>query len=163
MPRLSYKKSMSLGGHQLGLFFGVGIVWLSQGMDMIAADVWRAAGRLSRIGLPSACFRYVIQNTLFKSCRVMKMRSPINKPVLIGAFFIHEQGRPGAAPFWVWQKIPAQVYLKQGTNCASEECEEAFGHKRGSADGNNRSATPADVETFKLHWMQRGCRNGRDV
>ena len=69
MPRLSYKKSMSLGEAISSVcFFGVGIVWLSQGMDMIAADAyWRAAG-LFICGLVSltACFRYVIQNTLFK-------------------------------------------------------------------------------------------------
>ena len=49
-------------------FFGVGVVWLSQGMDMIYVEAyWRAAG-LFICGLVclAACFRYVIQNTLFK-------------------------------------------------------------------------------------------------
>ena len=45
MPRLSYKKSMSLGEAISSVcFFGVGIVWLSQGMDMIDADAyWRGS------------------------------------------------------------------------------------------------------------------------
>ena len=69
MPRLAYKKSMSLGEAISSVcFFGVGIVWLSQGMDMIDAEAyWRAAG-LFICGLVclAACFRYVIQNMLFK-------------------------------------------------------------------------------------------------
>ena len=69
MPRLAYKKSMSLGEAISSVcFFGVGIVWLSQGMDMIDAEAyWRAAG-LFICGLVclAACFRYVIQNTMFK-------------------------------------------------------------------------------------------------
>ena len=69
MPRLAYKKSMSLGEAISSVcFFGVGIVWLSQGMDMIDAEAyWRAAG-LFICGLVSlaACLRFVIQNALFK-------------------------------------------------------------------------------------------------
>ena len=69
MPRLAYKKSMSLGEAISSVcFFGVGVVWLSHGMDMIDAEAyWRAAG-LFTCGLVclAACFRYVIQNTLFK-------------------------------------------------------------------------------------------------
>ena len=67
MPRLAYKKSMSLGRPSARSVFGVGIVWLSHGMDMIDAEAyWRAAGYLSADCLLAACFRYVIQNTLFK-------------------------------------------------------------------------------------------------
>ena len=69
MPRLAYKKSMSLGEAISSVcFFGVGVVWLSQGMDMIDVEAyWRAAG-LFICGLVclAACFRNVIQNTLFK-------------------------------------------------------------------------------------------------
>ena len=69
MPRLAYKKSMSLGEAISSVcFFGVGVVWLSQGMDMIDAEsYWRAAGLfISGLVCLAACFRYAIQNTLFK-------------------------------------------------------------------------------------------------
>ena len=69
MPRLAYKKSMSLGEAISSVcFFGVGVVWLSQGMDMIYAEAyWRAAGLfICALVCVAACFRYVIQNTLFK-------------------------------------------------------------------------------------------------
>ena len=69
MPRLAYKKSMSLGEAISSVcFFGVGVVWLSQAVDMIEAGaLWRSAG-LFVCALVSfaACLRYVIQNTLFK-------------------------------------------------------------------------------------------------
>ena len=69
MPRLAYKKSVSLGEAISSVcFFGVGIVWLSKGIDMIEIGAyWRAAGLFvcSLISF-AACLRHVIQNTLFK-------------------------------------------------------------------------------------------------
>ncbi len=69
MPRLAYKKSLSLGEAISSVcFFGVGIVWLSQGLDMIEKGAyWRSAGLLICALLSfAACLRYTIQNTLFK-------------------------------------------------------------------------------------------------
>ncbi len=69
MLRLTYKKSMSLGEAISSVcFFGVGVVWLSQGLDMIEAEAyWRAVGLLfCALVSFAACLRYVIQNTLFK-------------------------------------------------------------------------------------------------
>jgi hypothetical protein len=58
MPRLTYKKSLSLGEAISSVcFFGVGVVWL----------FFRAFGLfLCAIFSLAACFRYVIQNVLFK-------------------------------------------------------------------------------------------------
>ena len=74
MPRLAYKKSMSLGEAISSVcFFGVGVVWLSQGMDMIDAGSLLARGWLIylRIGLPCCLFslchsKHVVQTL----CRV---------------------------------------------------------------------------------------------
>ena len=69
MPRLAYKKSMSLGEAISSVcFFGVGVVWLSQGITMIEIGAyWRSAGLfICAMVSFAACLRYVIQNTLFK-------------------------------------------------------------------------------------------------
>ena len=69
MPRLVYKKSLSLGEAISSVcFFGVGVVWLSQGINMIDVGAyWRSAGLfLCALVSIAACLRYVIQNTLFK-------------------------------------------------------------------------------------------------
>lgn len=69
MPRLAYKKSMSLGEAISSVcFFGVAVIWVSQGIDMIETGAyWRAAGLfLCALVSFAACFRYVIQNTLYK-------------------------------------------------------------------------------------------------
>ena len=69
MPRLAYKRSLSLGEAISSVcFFGVGVVWLSKGIDMIEAEAyWRSAGLfLCALVSFAACLRFVIQNTLFK-------------------------------------------------------------------------------------------------
>ena len=69
MPRLAYKKSMSLGEAISSVcFFGVGVIWLSHGVDMIEKGAyWRSAALfLCALLSFAACFRYTIQNTLFK-------------------------------------------------------------------------------------------------
>ena len=69
MPRLTYKKSQSLGEAISSVcFFGVGLVWLSKGIDFFILDQFlRALGLfLCAILSFAACLRYVIQNTLFK-------------------------------------------------------------------------------------------------
>ena len=49
-------------------FFGVGVIWLSHGVDMIEKGAyWRSAALfLCALLSFAACFRYTIQNTLFK-------------------------------------------------------------------------------------------------
>lgn len=69
MPRLTYKKSMSLGEAISSVcFFGVGIVWLSHALDHVEMGDWLRAFGLFSCSIISimACFRYVIQNFLFK-------------------------------------------------------------------------------------------------
>lgn len=69
MPRLTYKKSQSLGEAISSVcFFGVGIVWLSKGLDFFILDQFLRAFGLFLCSLVSfaACFRYAIQNALFK-------------------------------------------------------------------------------------------------
>ncbi len=69
MPRLAYKKSMSLGEAISSVcFFGIGVMWLSRGIDMIEiGSYWRSAGLfLCALVSFAACLRYVIQNALFK-------------------------------------------------------------------------------------------------
>ena len=69
MPRLTYKESVSLGEAISSVcFFGVGVVWLSKGIDfVITQEFFRAAGMfLCSILSFAACLRYVIQNLLFK-------------------------------------------------------------------------------------------------
>ena len=69
MPRLTYKKSLSLGeAISSVVFFGLGFVWLSKGLDF-----WENNDILSALGLFlcslvsfAASVRYVIQNFLFK-------------------------------------------------------------------------------------------------
>ena len=69
MPRLTYKKSLSLGEAISSVcFFGIGVVWLSEGIDFFAlGQFFRASGLfLCAILSFAACLRYVIQNVLFK-------------------------------------------------------------------------------------------------
>ena len=69
MPRLAYKKSLSLGEAISSVcFFGVGVVWLSQGLDMFEKGAyWRSAALfLCALLSFAACLRYTIQNTLYK-------------------------------------------------------------------------------------------------
>ena len=69
MPRLTYKKSLSLGEAISSVcFFGVGIVWLSEAIDFLTTQEFvRAAGLFFCSGLSfAACLRYVIGNFLFK-------------------------------------------------------------------------------------------------
>ena len=69
MPRLTYKKSQSLGEAISSVcFFGVGIVWLSKGIDFFMLDQFLRAFGLFLCSFVSfaACLRYVIQNALFK-------------------------------------------------------------------------------------------------
>jgi len=69
MPRLTYKKSLSLGEAISSVcFFGVGVVWLSEAIDFVIAEQFvRAAGLFLCSALSfAACLRYVIQNFLFK-------------------------------------------------------------------------------------------------
>jgi hypothetical protein len=69
MPRLTYKKTLSLGEAISSVcFFGVGVVWLSEGIDFFILDQFlRASGLFLCATLSfAACLRYVIQNVLFK-------------------------------------------------------------------------------------------------
>ena len=69
MPRLTYKKSLSLGEAISSVcFFGVGVVWLSEGIDFYIMDQFLRASGLFLCAMLSfaACLRYVIQNVLFK-------------------------------------------------------------------------------------------------
>ena len=69
MPRLAYKKSLSLGEAISSVcFFGVGVVWLSQGLDMFEKGAYWRSTALFFLALLSfaACLRYTIQNTLYK-------------------------------------------------------------------------------------------------
>ncbi|MDG1935228.1 MAG: hypothetical protein P8I83_02235 [Paracoccaceae bacterium] len=69
MPRLTYKKSLSLGEAISSVcFFGVGVIWLSEGIDFFVLDQFlRASGLFLCATLSfAACLRYVIQNFLFK-------------------------------------------------------------------------------------------------
>jgi hypothetical protein len=69
MPRLTYKKTLSLGEAISSVcFFGVGVVWLSEGIDFLILDQFLRASGLFLCSILSfaACLRYVIQNVLFK-------------------------------------------------------------------------------------------------
>jgi hypothetical protein len=69
MPRLTYKKSLSLGEAISSVcFFGVGVVWLSEGIDFYLLNQFLRAFGLFLCAILSfaACLRYVIQNVLFK-------------------------------------------------------------------------------------------------
>ena len=69
MPRLTYKKSLSLGEAISSVcFFGIGVVWLSECIDFFAlGQFFRGSGLfLCAILSFAACLRYVIQNVLFK-------------------------------------------------------------------------------------------------
>jgi uncharacterized membrane protein len=69
MPRLTYKKSLSLGEAISSVcFFGVGVVWLSEGIDFYILNQFLRASGLFLCAMLSfaACLRYVIQNVLFK-------------------------------------------------------------------------------------------------
>ena len=69
MPRLTYKKTLSLGEAISSVcFFGVGVVWLSEGIDFLILDQFLRASGLFLCAILSfaACLRYVIQNVLFK-------------------------------------------------------------------------------------------------
>ena len=69
MPRLTYKKSLSLGeAISSVVFFGLGFVWLSKGLDFLEnREILSALGLfLCSIVSFAASVRYVIQNFLFK-------------------------------------------------------------------------------------------------
>ena len=69
MPRLTYKKTLSLGEAISSVcFFGVGVVLLSEGIDFLILDQFLRASGLFLCAILSfaACLRYVIQNVLFK-------------------------------------------------------------------------------------------------
>ena len=69
MPRLTYKKSLSLGEAISSVcFFGVGVVWLSEGINFLITQEYLRAVGLFMCSFMSfaACLRYVIQNLLFK-------------------------------------------------------------------------------------------------
>lgn len=69
MPRLVYKNSLSLGEAISSVcFFGLGVVWLSKGLDFFeASEYLRAAGLfLCSIVSFAASLRFVIQNILYK-------------------------------------------------------------------------------------------------
>ena len=68
MPRIIYKKSVSMGEAISSLcFFFVGIIWLSQGVDFYeTGNLWRALGLfMCAIISFAACLRFVIQNFVF--------------------------------------------------------------------------------------------------
>ena len=68
MPRITYKKSVSMGDAISSLcFFFVGVIWLSHGVDFFeAGNFWRALGLfLYSIISFAACLRFVIQNFVF--------------------------------------------------------------------------------------------------
>ena len=68
MPRITYKKSVSMGEAISSLcFFFVGVIWLSHGVDFFeAGNFWRASGLfLCSIISFAACLRFVIQNFVF--------------------------------------------------------------------------------------------------
>ena len=69
MPRLTYKKNISFGEAISSVcFFGVGVVWLSKGLDFFSAGEILRAIALFLCALISfaAAFRFTIQNTLYK-------------------------------------------------------------------------------------------------
>ena len=69
MPRLTYKKKISLGEAISSVcFFGVGVVWLSKGLDFFSAGQTLRAFGLFLCSLISfaASMRFTIQNTLYK-------------------------------------------------------------------------------------------------
>ena len=68
MPRITYKKSISMGEAISSLcFFFVGVIWLSHGVDFFeTGNLWRALGLfLCAIISFAACLRFVIQNFVF--------------------------------------------------------------------------------------------------
>ena len=69
MPRLTYKNSISLGEAISSVcFFGIGIVWLSKGLDFLeSGDFLRAFGLFVCAFISvAASLRFVIQNILYK-------------------------------------------------------------------------------------------------
>ncbi|MBT6533405.1 MAG: hypothetical protein HOM03_10605 [Marinovum sp.] len=68
MPRITYKKSVSMGEAISSLcFFFVGVIWLSHGVDFFeTGNLWRALGLfICAIISFAACLRFVIQNFVF--------------------------------------------------------------------------------------------------
>tara|TARA_Y100001933_G_C18559633_1_gene380831 strand:- start:56 stop:301 length:246 start_codon:yes stop_codon:yes gene_type:complete len=69
MPRLAYKKKISFGEAISSVcFFGLGIVWLSKGLDFFATgEKLRASGLFLCAFISfAASVRFTIQNTLYK-------------------------------------------------------------------------------------------------
>ena len=69
MPRLTYKKKISFGEAISSVcFFGIGLVWLSKGLDFFSGgEMFRAFGLfLCALVSFAACVRFTIQNTLYK-------------------------------------------------------------------------------------------------
>ncbi len=69
MPRLTYKKKISFGEAISSVcFFGIGVVWLSKGLEFFAAgETFRAFGLfLCALISFAASVRFTIQNTLYK-------------------------------------------------------------------------------------------------
>ena len=69
MPRLTYKKKISFGEAISSVcFFGIGVVWLSKGLDFFSVGETLRAFGMSFCALISfaASIRFTIQNTLYK-------------------------------------------------------------------------------------------------
>ena len=69
MPRLTYKKKISFGEAISSVcFFGIGVVWLSKGLDFFSAGETLRAFGLFLCALISFAdsIRFTIQNTLYK-------------------------------------------------------------------------------------------------
>ena len=69
MPRLTYKKKISFGEAISSVcFFGIGVVWLSKGLDFLSAGETLRAFGLFLCALISfaASVRFTIQNALYK-------------------------------------------------------------------------------------------------
>ena len=68
-PRLTYKKKISFGEAISSVcFFGIGVVWLSKGLDFLSAGETLRAFGLFLCALISfaASVRFTIQNTLYR-------------------------------------------------------------------------------------------------
>lgn len=68
MPRITYKKSVSMGEAISSLcFFFVGVIWLSHGVEFFeSGNLWRAIGLFLCAFISfAACLRFVIQNFVF--------------------------------------------------------------------------------------------------
>ena len=82
MPRITYKKSVSMGEAIRSLcFFFVGIIWISHGVDFFeTGNVWRALGLfVCAIISFAACLRFVIQNFIFNLMVAIDAKKQKNK------------------------------------------------------------------------------------